>query len=65
MAITRKCDKCGKEINQYGDYAQVHVNFPMRRINTMTGPCPWDYDLCQKCADQMIAWINKKEASCD
>lgn len=65
MAITRKCDKCGKEINPYGDYAQVRVSFPGRHTNTMTGPYPWDYDLCQECADKTIAWINKKEASHD
>lgn len=58
------CDRCGKDISDYGNTGYVSVNWrPVRGDDGLVVDNPFeDRDFCEDCMDEIKAFVDKKKA---
>lgn len=58
------CDRCGKDISDYGNTGYVSVNWrPVRGDDGLVMDTPFeDRDFCTDCMREITAFIAKKKA---
>ena len=56
--IARKCDRCGALFEEV-DGCRAHVQYG--KVDRVRSWSPDSKDLCQKCNEEFLCWINMEE----